>query len=387
MKDIYELFNDISIDADEFEEMEVSEFEKAKLKKVLKKSINKKNKTNSLLKTVTATTIVVGLSVTTFGITFPAYAKNIPVIDDIFRFFDQGELSLNNSSKENLSGSIGTQEKETGLFYDYKKFSSEINMMQESNGIKFSIIDAIFDGKTATLTYTIESEQELGNAGISSPKIEGMNAMGGTSNTTKIDKNKYVGILTASNLENKKLDVANIEWNIDSIQNPDNQTEIKGDWKFSFSLNAIDSQMKLSNNSSEKNGVKLNLEKISATPMSFIVYYNQEVSEKIGNTWDRVYVDLEIKDDLGNVYSGQGNGGIGDEGGYNASWSKTFEKLDERATKLFITPHVSLSDYNSENYSSVQITNAGVKEIPLPEKSGKGKKEFVLDDVVINLNK
>ena len=44
MKDIYELLNDIDIDENEFEEMEVSEFEKAKVKKALKKSLNEKKK-------------------------------------------------------------------------------------------------------------------------------------------------------------------------------------------------------------------------------------------------------------------------------------------------------------------------------------------------------
>ena len=36
-----------------------------------------------------------------------------------------------------------------------------------------------------------------------------------------------------------------------------------------------------------------------------------------------------MKDDLGNIYSGEGNGGTGDSEGYNMSWSKTFEKLDK----------------------------------------------------------
>ena len=44
MKDIYELLNDIDIDENEFEEMEVSELEKAKVKKTLKKSLNEKKK-------------------------------------------------------------------------------------------------------------------------------------------------------------------------------------------------------------------------------------------------------------------------------------------------------------------------------------------------------
>ena len=39
MKDIYELLNEIDIDENEFEEMEVTELEKAKVKKDVKKII------------------------------------------------------------------------------------------------------------------------------------------------------------------------------------------------------------------------------------------------------------------------------------------------------------------------------------------------------------
>ena len=39
MKDIYELLNDINIDENEFEEMEVSELEKAKVKNSIEKII------------------------------------------------------------------------------------------------------------------------------------------------------------------------------------------------------------------------------------------------------------------------------------------------------------------------------------------------------------
>ncbi|KGM45705.1 hypothetical protein NP83_04685, partial [Neobacillus niacini] len=238
-----------------------------------------------------------------------------------------------------------------------------------------------------TLTYTIESEQELGNAGITSPVIQGMAAMGGTSKTTKIDTNKYIGILTVSSLEDIEMDVANVKWNIDSINNPDSDSEIKGDWRFAFSLNAVDSKMQLSDSSSEKNGVKVDIEKISVTPMSFIVDYSQDVSQLVTNTWDGVNVDLEIKDDLGNIYSGEGNGGKGSEGTFNFSWSKTFEKLDQRATKLIITPYVTFRDHNSDTYTSVEETKTGVREIPLPYKPGKGKEEFTLEDIIIDLEK
>lgn len=381
MKDIYELLNDINIDENEFEEMEVSELEKAKVKNTLKKSINKKRKMKSWKKNVAVASILVGLSATTFGLTFPAYAKNIPVIEDIFRFFDNGRAD--NSIQGNVS-----KDEEKGLYYNYKKFSHEINITKESNGVKITVNDAVFDGKTVSITYSIESEQDLGeNAFIDSPNIEGVGAMGGIGKTTKIDKSNYVGILTLSNLEETKLDIANIKWDIDSIQNIDNQTVIKGDWKFAFSLNAVDSTMQLSDSSSEQNGVKVNIEKVSVTPMSFIVYYDQIVSESIRNKWDGVDVELEIKDDLGNVYSGEGNGGKGTDS-YNMSLSKTFEKLDENATKLIVSPHITLRDYNSDNFSSVEVSKDGVeREITLPEKSGKGKEEFVLEDIVIELKK
>lgn len=46
--------------------------------------------------------------------------------------------------------------------------------------------------------------------------------------------------------------------------------------------------------------------------------------------WDTVYVEIEIKDDLGNSYSGEGNGGRGKDS-YSMNWSKTFQKLDPKA--------------------------------------------------------
>lgn len=381
MKDIYELLNDSNIDENKFEEMEVSELEKAKVKNTLKKSINKKRKMKSWKKHVAVASILVGLSAATLGFTFPTYAKNIPVIEDIFRFFE------NERANTLIQGHV-SKVKEKGLYYNYKQFANDINLTKESNGIKISINDAVFDGRTVTLTYSIESEQDLGeHVRTSLPIIEGMNAHGGTSKTTKIDTNKYVGIQTVSHLEKKTLDVANVRWNIGSIRDPDNQTEIKGDWNFDFSLFAVDNTLQLSDSSSEQNGVKIDIEKISVTPMSFIVYYDQIVSESIRNIWDGVDVELEIKDDLGNVYSGQDNGGKGPDS-YNISRSKTFEKIDPKATKLIMTPYITLRDYTSDNYGSVEISADGDKrEIMLPEKLGIGKEELVLKDIVVELKK
>lgn len=352
MKDIYELLNEIDLDENEFVEMEVNELETAKVKNALKKSINEKKKwkSKSWRKNIIVASIFVCISATTIGLTFPSYAKNIPVIDNIFRFFDHKKTGPYDKRNEKSDISIV---KGNGLYYDYKKFSNTINLTKESNGIKFTINDAVFDGKTVTLTYSIESNQNLGNIGIPLPKIKGMQAIGGSGETKKIDSNKYVGILTASNMEDTKLDVADIHWNIEGMKNPENGTVIKGSWNFAFKVDATDSKIQIAVSSAEKNGVKVNIKKITFNPMSFTVYYDQEVSEMTKKKSDGVYVELEIKDDLGNLYSGRDNGGMGKEGSYNISWSKTFGKLDSNAKELIITPHITLKDYHSNDYAFV----------------------------------
>jgi len=352
MRDIFELLNDIELDENEFVEMEVSEVEKARVKNALKKSIKEKKKLISWnwKKNTIAASILVCISVTTIGLTLPAYAKNIPVIDNIFRFFDNGGNGIDEKHKDYPSHN--SVNKGTGLYNDYKKISNTVNLTKESNGIKFTINDAVFDGKTVTLTYTIESKQDLGNVNISMPKISGMNAIGGSGKTSKINPNKYVGIMTASNMEDTKLDIAKIQWNIEGMKNPENDTFIKGNWNFSFSLNATDSKTLLTNGNSEQNGVKVNINQITINPMSFTINYDQEVSKTTRKKSDAVYVELEIEDNLGNTYSGRDNGGKGTKDAYNISGSKTFGKLNSNATELIITPHITLIN-NSRNYTFV----------------------------------
>ena len=369
MKDIYELLNDITIDDNEFEEMEVTELEKSKVKSALKKDITTKKKRVGWKMKISAAAMIVVLSVTTFGLTFPAYAGNIPIIGDIFRFLDN---------------------EKTGLYDDYKEYSTEMNMSQESKGIKVTINDAVFDGQTVAMTYSIESEHDLGDniTTFGSPNIKGSDGMAGSSYISKVDDHHYVGLhrVTPSGLISSEKEAIDIKWKVDRIFNNDTQEEIKGKWEFAFSLKATDSHIQLSNQSTKKSGVKVNIEKVSYTPMSFIVHYNQEVTEKVIEKWHEVYVELAIKDDLGNVYPGEGNGGSGKDS-YNLSLSKTFEKLDPNATALIVTPHVTFRSLDSTNSGGVEFTKDGPKEIPIPSKSRTGKEDFVLEDIIIELEK
>ncbi|MHA4116709.1 DUF5643 domain-containing protein, partial [Bacillus cereus] len=101
--------------------------------------------------------------------------------------------------------------------------------------------------------------------------------------------------------------------------------------------------------------------------------------------WDSVDVELTVKDDLGNIYSGEGNGGSGNDP-YNIHWSATFQKLNENATKLIVTPRVHLRVHTPENHGGVEYVNGKEKKIEVPNKEAK-KKDIVLDNIVIDLKK
>jgi len=368
MKDIYELLNDIDIDEKELKEIETSEIEKEKVKRNLKQSIRTKKKMKSWKKGVAAASILVGVSVAMLGIGFPTYAGGLPIVGDIFRFLDNGR---------------------TGLYENYKEFSTELNMTRESNGVKVTINDAVFDGRTITITYSIESDKDLGEKPFpfGSPQVMGFNGGGGSSDVTKVGEGKYVGMTTMSGHRSERLDVANVWWDIEAINMYEEKKSIKGNWNFALTVKGMDSKEIKLQGISEKEGIKVNIDKMEVTPMSFIVFFNQEESKALRSIWDSADVELEIKDDLGNKYAGEGNGGTSTVAEpHKSSWSATFQKLNENATKFIVTPRVHLRVHTPENHGGVEYVNGKEKKIEVPNKEAK-KKDIILDDIVIDLKK
>ena len=153
-------------------------------------------------------------------------------------------------------------------------------MTEESKGITVTINDAIYDGKTVSITYSIETDQDLGNDPMIGGHldIKGSTGQAGTSTISKVDENHYVGLITASSMNLMDANTVKIKWNIESITIPEKQEEIKGKWNFALALDPTESIAKLSDQSVEHNGVQVHVGEISITPMSFIVYYDQVVS-------------------------------------------------------------------------------------------------------------
>ncbi|WP_227940253.1 DUF4179 domain-containing protein [Alkalihalobacillus deserti] len=287
--------------------------------------------------------IILGLSIAMVGFVFPAMASNIPLISNIYKFLGE-ELGINEEYQEN---------------------STEINMAQENNGIKVTINEAVFDGQTVMITYSVESEHDLGDEPLilNLPNIldEDAHGLAGGSIIKKVGGNEYVGLMTVSHLSEKYLNSANIHWEIESftIVNGEQNNEIEGNWNFEFNLEATESQTRLIGQSVENEGIQLSIEEMSETPMSFILHYEQKLTVNVQNNWHYIVIDLEVKDDLGNEYSGVKNGGFGSDS--HQIWSKTFEKIQPNATKLIVTPHVTFKKDNE-------------------------REDIMLDDIVIDLN-
>jgi hypothetical protein len=368
MKDIYELLNDVDIDEDEMEIMEVSEFEKKKVKKDLKKLINKNRGWNKkgLAAAILCCTIMGGLGA--IHIINPAYAQGIPIVGDIFKFLDNGR---------------------TGVYDKYKENANGIDVTKESNGVSITIKDAIFDGKTISYTYEIESNKDLGEnpdiscAGLSVEDYDG--GITGSSQVKRVSKNTYVGqdnftIFDEKNEVNCELNIDNIRFN---EKNDSSRTVISGQWDFNFNLKAIKNKKLIVNKSTEKEGVKAVIDSITKAPMSFTINYSQIVPKSVSDRWFSMSLDLEVKDDLGNIYENNGNGGHGD--GKNMNWIETFGKLNEKASKLIITPKMNLSNNGGGVETDKNGKETEVK--PTIDANHPEKGKVIFDNIVVELKR
>ena len=371
MKDIYELLNDVDIDEDEIDENEdgnikVAYFEKLRIKKALRKAIKKDKSWNK--KAIIAASLFFAMigCAGVIGIANPTYATDIPIVGDIFRFLDNDR---------------------TGVYDKYKENANEINVTKESNGNSITIKDAIFDGRTLSYTYEIKSNKDLGEnptLGSGGIKIEDYNGgLTGSSGTQRVDKNTYVGKDTYTIDEQRKK--INFQLKIKSIEDMTGveTKQIKGKWNFRISLPALQGTKQAMNKGTEKDGIKVTINSISKTTATFSIDFSQSITKKVKEKWFDVSTDLEVRDNLGNVYKGEGNGGSGDE--TTLSFRETFGKLDATAHQLIITPKIHMSN----NGGGVQTDKNG-KEVEFKatiDENHPEKGDIILDNIVIDLDK
>lgn len=346
MKNIYKHLNDLEIDIEEFEEIQVSAFDKAKVKKELLKNI-RTGKQKKWKKSVTVASLFLALIASTlFSLSFTANAVEIPIIGNIFKYFNNN-----------------------GLTDDYTEIASPINGIADSNGIKVTVNDAIYDGEKLIVTYTIDTDRYMGETlhikGI--PLIE--NKGYGTHEVSRIDKNKYIGKVTTFAEENYS--TIDVDWKLDYILSDltTDKERMTGDWHFSFHLDKAKIVVQNIQQHNEQDGISVNIDNVTIAPTSFQINYEQSISKEILNDWDMADVDIEVSDNLGHRYKSNYHSGFGNDD-IHMTWSKTFQALDPDASKLFITPKITLANYDGvDDIGSYRLlkSKAPIKELEMEQ--------------------
>ncbi|HHY25336.1 MAG TPA: DUF4179 domain-containing protein [Desulfitobacterium dehalogenans] len=363
MKDLYEFFNEIDIDLNEFEEAEVDELEKSRVKKRVRERIaetghpgelKKRRKSKGMVAAAAAMIMTVGLS--GFGLAFPAYAKEVPVIGDIFRFLDDGR---------------------TGVYDLYTEKALDIDMVKADNGIEVTLNQGVYDGRTLSFTYTIKTEKDFGESPYLDSWIVVDFAQGGAGSEQlkRVSPGVYVGQSNYTFFsEEEARDAISFRWKISGITNMEEGAGT-GEYKktpcklnFSVSLNALDyTVVKIDANQDQAQNVAISLNRLSITPINTLLYYSEIVPNNLSNA---VQMDWEIRDDLGNIYEYEGNGSHGKVGDELIEMESiiTFKRLDPKAKTLLITPTLKLVPTQGggveidENGNETQLSYEGLPE-------------------------
>lgn len=359
MKDIYELLNDIHTNISDDDFASVSEFEKKRFSKELQNRIVKTKKQNKFKRSLTVAAMTLGIICSSLiGLSFTSYAQESPFLGSIFKFFSSSD----------------------GNYADYEEHAKKLGLVQESNGIKISIMDTIFDGETLFITYMIETTKDLGDRPwLNSLPMYGDSGLTSSEQISKIEDGKYISLMSVNDYHPENLDDINVNWQIESISTHINNTGTvyEGNWAFDFHLSAVDSKTILVNKTLNNHGLSFTANHIKITPMSFIISYEGSAPLDIFNKWDHLFMSMEVMDDLGNKYKAL-NGttrGWGIQAINN--WSATYESLDPNATKLFITPIIELSENDiigkdevgnplKANYRSIE-SNGDLKKVQFEE--------------------
>ncbi|MFB5089461.1 DUF4179 domain-containing protein [Psychrobacillus sp. PGGUH221] len=296
-----------------------------------------------------AAAMILGLSITSVAFAFPSIASQIPFMDNVINFFNDEEQH----------------------YKDFGEFSTEIGLVQKSNGVTVMIDNAVYDGTNVTVSFAIETDYNFDERmDVRAPNwfyVREAGGSGGTFRITKISENRYAGLstFTPNFKDNQHPEKIEVTWKPESFYSPSNDFEVKGDWSFAFTLNRLEGDLQLLNKTVQQENVSFTLQSIEYTDVSTIISYEQVVTDELLTEWESVTPVFHVTDDLGNVYvNGTGGGGKTTNDYKTYKGTSDFGTIQEGASKLIIQP--------------IQIASLNY---------GKGHLEIELEPIVIDLKK
>lgn len=308
------------------------------------------------------------------GMTMTAYAKDLPILSNIFKVFHEK------------------------TYENYDKYSSDLNVIKESNGLKVTINKVVYDSMELSIFYTIDSENPMKEEPyLVNPelKINGKPTSYGSSGTGKFlnDNKTYVGVLEygidylstvpkdikkelAKDVYGGYVEVPDefvLSYDIKEIGDMGGKDSVKGTWDFNIPV----SSGKINGEVKEKDA-KIDLSDIyKGTAIEKIV--TTPINTSIQGVSDGTIVDLNfmVFDDKGRyipVKIGGASSGYKDKDGkFKSYFSYNFKELYDDTKSLTFIPYASLchregsKELNKENYI-VQLKPTGEEAVTLSTK-------------------
>lgn len=302
-----------------------------KLDDILSDTFNKPKKSkrmrNCTLKYV-AIAGLIGMCMISSAYFSPAFAQfvtQIPVVGQAFEYFI-------------------SQEK----YYEaYESISSDIGLLEQSNGVDILIEQAFYDGNTVTLSYIIQSEKDLGKM----PSFDKLpeNISNGEYGSEFIEGVGHVGMMTLK-LINVTNETAQVLWQPKAIHT--DQGVIEGNWMFRFSLKALEGKHIDIQESVQVEGLTVELMEAIKTDVNLTIHYKQDIDPTFYDEYVYVEAELSAMDDLGNKYKVPYNGGSSTkngDSGEDITWNATIHGLDPKATSITFYPFAHLSGSQKHN--------------------------------------
>lgn len=383
MKDVYELLNDVDVDLSQYEEVDLSDIEKKRIKKRLHQNL-KVSSIPKVSKAVAAGLCILVISGFTLVKTAPTFAVGIPVVGDIIKHM-------------------------TGYDYaEFDKYTSVINKAVDKSGINATLNEVMLDENQLRIATTFKSNEKLKDRIIfaSCPKVYVNGKLlkvsaGGTKQP--IDEYSYLTV-DSLNVHDEKIPT-NISMRVvyDEIifvnQNGTDDKRVAGPWEFEFnsSKSEIEKNTKVIklNKNVAIGDVKVELKNLSITPLTTNLSFNFT---------GKLPVSFIIKDDKGNVLRGEGSGyGTGGpveiiKNQYKAY--ESFSAVSKEAKKLYITPYFNNGNtkdgkgkfantepikWNNETVTLKQDANNKIIISKIQRKDGKIYVDYKTEGISITL--
>lgn len=335
----------MDLDIDSLELLEVTDIEKARVKQ----HVLKIRKKAPIWRHIAVAAVIIVGATTATGFAFPTIAAQIPFMQNVISYFEDGEQRYKN----------------------FEAFSTNIGLAQTSNGMTVMIDNAVYDGTNITVSYAIETDHDFGEAmQVRAPNwfdVVGAIGGGGGHNITKISDTRYVGLseFTPHFKNDIYPETVKVTWTPQAFYSLSNDLEVEGDWSFAFSLERLEGDILLLNETVQEKDVNFTLQSVEFTDVSTVITYEQFVTDKLIEQWPEVTPVFRVSDDLGHVYMNEtGGGGVSTDNGKTFKGTTAFGAIQEGASQLIIQP--------------VEIASL---------MYGKGHTEIELEPIIIELKK